>query len=65
MKDKYADKPVDPSLYQILKIDGAAEPKELPEEEFRSGKPGIVWLDNYTGKPVFKKRDDNQTPKLK
>jgi len=28
--------------------------KELTEEEFKNGKPGIVWLDNKTGKIRFK-----------
>jgi len=30
------------------------EPKELTLEEFRNKKQGIVWMDNETGKLIFK-----------
>jgi len=57
MKKRYKNKEVDPRYYETIKINGnATEMKELTEEEFKQGKHGLVWMDNKTGKLVFKKK---------
>jgi hypothetical protein len=56
LRKMFMGKEVDPKYYETIKIEGTAtEPKELTEEEFKQGKQGIVWMDNKTGKLVFKK----------
>jgi len=54
IKTRYANKMVDGRYYQSIKVEGTAEPKVLTEEEFRNGEQGIVYMDQKTGKIVFK-----------
>jgi len=55
IKTRYANKMVDDKYYQTIEVKGTTEPKELTEEEFKNGEQGIVFMDNKTGKLVFKK----------
>lgn len=45
---------IDPKYYSTLKINNVKEAKELTEEEFKSGKTGLIKIDNITGKLIFK-----------
>ena len=54
LKSKYTDNPVNPNYYSTIKVEGTLEPKELTLEEFRNKEQGIVWMDNETGKLIFK-----------
>ena len=54
LKSKYTDNAVNPNYYTTIKVEGTSEPKELTLEEFRNKEQGIVWMDNETGKLIFK-----------
>jgi len=54
LKNKYVDNPINPNYYSTIKVEGTSEPKELTLEEFRNKVQGIVWMDNETGKLIFK-----------
>jgi len=53
---KKRKKTVNSKYYQTIEVKGTTEPKELTEEEFKRGEQGIVWMDNKTGKLVFKNK---------
>jgi hypothetical protein len=57
LRSRYSKCPVNPNNYMTFKVtslnDHTVEPKRLTLEEFRSGKAGIVFMDNATGKLVF------------
>ena len=54
LKSKYSDNPVNLNYYSTINVEGTSEPKELTLEEFRDKEQGIVWMDNETGKLIFK-----------
>ena len=54
LKNKYVDNQVNPNYYSTIKVEGTSEQKELTLEEFRNKEQGIVWIDNETGKLIFK-----------
>jgi hypothetical protein len=54
LKSKYSDNQVNPNYYSTIKVEGTSVPKELTLEEFRNKEQGIVWMDNETGKLIFK-----------
>jgi hypothetical protein len=54
LKNKYCHKPVKNHYYSIIKIKEDSEIKELTLEEFRNKEAGMVWMDNKTGKLMFK-----------
>jgi len=60
LQTRYANKMVDGKFYQTIKVSGTeSKPKVLTEEEFNAGKPGLVYIDNETGKLTFNKQTTN------
>jgi hypothetical protein len=58
--EKYGNKEVNPKYYGTVTISGSSTgmTNTLTRKEFQEGKQGLVWMDNITGKLVFK--DDEQ-----
>ena len=52
--DAYLNHQVDKKYYETITVTGVGTIPELTEKEFKEGKAGIVWIDNNTGKLVFK-----------
>jgi hypothetical protein len=46
----YSKKIINPNYYSNITISGSLTHVEyITEEEFKSGKPGLAWIDNKTG----------------
>ena len=60
ISESYGTKKVNPKYYTTIKISGDTNTvtHTLTRKEFQENKQGFVWLDNITGRLIFK--DDEQ-----
>ena len=60
ISESYGTKKVNPKYYTTIKISGDTNTvtHALTRKEFQENKQGFVWLDNITGRLIFK--DDEQ-----